>query len=200
MSKSKYFAAGALGLGSLGYFLSTNSGARWLNNSFKKKEVNKAEAVPFVNPEYYLGKWYQVYRTANSFQNDKAIQTTAEYSLKDPDILLKDGGEITVVNTETFTDSNGKQEIKIAKGSAISRSGETYNKLLVSFFKPFWGDYWILDLGDQIDGLYSHALVGSPFSNSMWVLSRTETLDPQVFASILKKAQDFGFTLDRPVV
>ncbi len=31
-------------------------------------------------------------------------------------------------------------------------------KLEVSFFRPFWGDYWIIDLADA----YTYAVVGHP--------------------------------------
>ena len=47
-------------------------------------------------------------------------------------------------------------------------------KLRVSFFRPFYGDYWVLALGSGQD--YGWVLVGEPTRKFGWVLSRTPTI------------------------
>ena len=39
----------------------------------------------------------------------------------------------------------------------------------------FWGDYWVLGLGDN----YEYAVIGTPSRKYGWVLSRTPVLDKE---------------------
>jgi apolipoprotein D and lipocalin family protein len=65
----------------------------------------------------------------------------------------------------------------------------------VSFFRPFWGDYWIVDLGDD----YGHAVVGHPSRDYLWILARTPSMSPERYASILKKLEAQGYETARLV-
>ena len=56
------------------------------------------------------------------------------------------------------TSSNGTARVAVKDGSN--------SKLKVTFFWPFSGDYWILDL----DPDYMWALVGTPNKKNLWVL------------------------------
>jgi apolipoprotein D and lipocalin family protein len=62
-------------------------------------------------------------------------------------------------------------------------------KLRVSFFWPFYGDYWILDL----DSDYRQVLIGTPSRDYAWVLSRTPQMDEAVLQALLDKAARLGF-------
>ena len=66
-------------------------------------------------------------------------------------------------------------------------------KLEVSFFRPFWGDYWIIDLGKE----YDYAVVGHPSRDYLWILSRTPTMDETIYEDILHRLRDRGYQLDR---
>ncbi len=66
-------------------------------------------------------------------------------------------------------------------------------KLEVSFFRPFWGDYWIIDLGKE----YDYAVVGHPSRDYLWILSRTPTMDETIYEDILQRLRDRGYQLDR---
>ncbi|MGB5372547.1 MAG: lipocalin family protein, partial [Polyangiales bacterium] len=66
-------------------------------------------------------------------------------------------------------------------------------KLEVSFFRPFWGDYWIIDLGPD----YEYAVVGHPSRDYLWILSRTPTLDAEIYDGILTRLEEMGYPLDR---
>ena len=63
------------------------------------------------------------------------------------------------------------------------------SKLKVTFFWPFYGDYWILDLDPQ----YRWALVGTPNRKNLWVLSRTPKLANDVLERLLQRARELGF-------
>lgn len=66
---------------------------------------------------------------------------------------------------------------------------ETNAKLKVSFFRPFWGDYWIIDL----DPDYRFAVVGHPNRKYLWILSRTRTMDPLVYSGVLERLTEQGY-------
>jgi apolipoprotein D and lipocalin family protein len=68
----------------------------------------------------------------------------------------------------------------------------------VTFFWPFEGDYWSLELGDEED--YGYAVVGEPSRKFFWILSRTPTLDEATFDSILVQMPDLGYDPDRLII
>jgi len=61
--------------------------------------------------------------------------------------------------------------------------------LKVTFFRPFYGDYWIIDLDPE----YRWVLVGTPNRKYLWVLSRTPTLEHEVLERLLQRATELGF-------
>jgi apolipoprotein D and lipocalin family protein len=152
---------------------------------FQARLVRAAESgspmrvVPSVDLARYAGKWYEIARLPNRFQRDCAADVTATYALR-PD------GKITVVN-ECRT-SEGKQ--KSAKGTARLASEKGPNtKLKVSFFWPFSGNYWIIDL----DADYRWAVVGEPDRKYLWILSRDPQLDEALYRRLVQRAQQQGY-------
>ena len=138
-------------------------------------ETSTLQAVPSVDVEQYMGTWYEIANFPMRFQ-EGCTGTTATYAL--------DGDQVSVVN-RCFKDSlDGEEEV--AKGRARVVDTETNAKLEVSFFRPFWGAYWIIDLADD----YSYAVVGHPDRSYLWILSRTPQLDEQVYAGILERLVD----------
>ncbi len=104
----------------------------------------------------YLGRWYELARYEQGFQKD-CDGVTADYA-------LRDDGKIEVINTCRKPDG----KIKQAKGKAKIVDVATGAKLKVSFFGPFYGDYWVLDHADD----YSWAIVGEGSGKYLWILSR----------------------------
>lgn len=94
---------------------------------------------------------------------------TAEYS-------KKDDGDIRVVNT-CVTQSG---EINQSVGTAKIVEKSTNAKLKVTFFWPFYGNYWVIDLGDN----YEYAVVGEPSRDYLWILSRTPMMPDSVYRKI----------------
>lgn len=132
--------------------------------------------VKKVDLNRYLGTWYETARYDHSFEQG-CTDVTATYA-------LKENGDIKVTNRCIDEDGN----IDIANGSAYAVN-EDNNKLKVTFFWPFYGDYWIL----MLDKEYRYAVVGSPSREYLWILSRTKTLPNNTIKTILEKVKKLGF-------
>jgi len=132
------------------------------------------ETVTFVDLDRYLGEWYEIARYHHRFQ-EGCVDSKATYS-------LRDDGRINVVN-ECYKKSSDK--LHSVKGKAWVVDKETNARLKVSFFWPFAGDYWIIDLGPD----YEYAVVGHPNRKYLWILSRTPVMDEEVYQAILARLQ-----------
>ena len=69
----------------------------------------------------------------------------------------------------------------------------TNAKLEVTFFWPFWGEYWIVDL----DPDYQFAVVGHPGRDYLWILSRTPTMEKEVYTDILERLRNKSYQVER---
>ena len=145
----------------------------------KEPELTVVESVEL---DRYLGVWYEISSYPNWFQRN-CTAVTADYS-------LRDDGRIKVVNSCRKGSLDGK--LKQATGRAKVVDTETNAKLKVSFFGPFWGNYWIIDLDPE----YQWAVVGEPKRKYLWVLSRTRTLDDDTYQQILARLTQKGYDPD----
>lgn len=147
---------------------------------FDKHPVGNA-AVPqpakTVDIQQYLGKWYEIARYEQGFQKD-CEGVTATYA-------MRDDGSISVLNTCRKPDG----KLSDAKGRAKIVGDRNGAKLKVSFFGPFYGDYWVLDRADD----YAWAIVGEPDGRYLWILSRTPDLTVQEVAALYAKAAALGY-------
>ena len=148
-----------------------------LNQPVYRQSTTPLQTVASVDLNKYLGKWYEIYRLPNWFEDDDCASVTAEYSLR------TDGG-VSVLNT--CHKASKKDE---AKGIAKIVEGTNNSKLRVSFFRPFYGDYWILDLAND----YSWVLIGEPAGKYFWILARDKKLSPELEESLLVKAEKLGY-------
>lgn len=137
--------------------------------------------VEKVDIEKYKGSWYEIARFEHFFEKG-CKNVTATYELK------KDG-DIQVINRCTMIEDQKKKE---ATGVAYAVDS-TNSKLKVSFFRPFYGDYYILDVASD----YSYALVGAPSRELLWILSRTKTIDESTKEKILAKLPLLGFDKEK---
>lgn len=131
---------------------------------------NVPTTVASVDLDRYLGTWYEIARLPNRFQDHCAGDVTAEYA-------RMDDGRIRVINR--CREASGTTDE--ARGIARIVDAATNAKLEVSFvslfgWHLFWGDYWILDLGEA----YQYAVVGHPDRTYAWILARTPRLTPEV--------------------
>jgi apolipoprotein D and lipocalin family protein len=140
------------------------------------KDLPPLKTVKQVDLNRYVGLWYEIAKIPNSFQDQCAYGTTAEYKLD------KDG-DIVVINSCYNEDG----EIDIADGVANVVDKKTNSKLEVSFvsflgIRPFWGDYWIIGLDEN----YEWAVIGTPNRKYGWVLSRTPSLPDETMQKIFE--------------
>ena len=125
----------------------------------------------------YLGRWYELARYEQAFQKD-CDGVTADYALR-PD------GKLSVVNTCRKPDGS----MKSAQGKAKIVDPVTNAKLKVSFFGPFYGDYWVLDHADD----YSWAIVGEGSGRYLWLLSREAEPGAAKLAALVQRAKALGY-------
>jgi len=142
--------------------------------------------VERVDLARYVGLWHEVARLPQRFQDSERLrceEVTAEYTAR-PD------GRIGVVNS-CVNALDPARPRSVARGQAYVVEGSNNTRLRVSFFWPFYGDYWVFGL----DPDYRWAVVGSPSRRSLWVLSRTPVLPPAELERALGIARAQGFDL-----
>ncbi len=147
----------------------------------KSKEVRTVDRVDL---ERYVGLWYEIARYPNWFQKKCAREVTATYT-------LLENGRVEVLNS-CRTQSG---ELAKAKGKAKVVDKKTFARLRVTFFWPFYGDYWILDLDPE----YRFAVVGEPSRKYLWILSRTPRMEDAEYQAILERLKVNGFDTGRLV-
>ena len=146
-------------------------------------EVTKRplQVVPAVDLARYAGRWYEIARLPNRFQRKCSSDTIAMYS-------LRGDGKITVVNECRMADGH----ITSVKGTAHAASKVGSNtKLKVTFFWPFYGDYWIIDLDPE----YRWAVVGEPDRKYLWILARDRSMEEGLFNSIVERIKAQGYDI-----
>ena len=140
------------------------------------------ETATNVNLKQYVGKWYEIASFPNYFQKGCNC-TTAEYELVDD--------YVKVTNTCRKDSVSGKQIQAIGKATAVE--GSNNSKLKVSFFWPFKGDYWIIELAPD----YSYVVVGDPARKYLWILSRTPKMDENIYQQLLVKIRQKEFDITK---
>ncbi|MBN1302210.1 MAG: lipocalin family protein [Melioribacteraceae bacterium] len=145
------------------------------------------DVVKSVNISRYLGKWYEIARLPNSFQED-CYCATAEYKLIDSLTLS--------VRNECREDSISG-ETDYAEGEAFVVEGSNNAKLKVQFFWPFKGDYWIIEL-DETN--YSYAVVGTPSRKYLWILAREPKMQKEMYDALIDRIAKKGFDVDNLII
>lgn len=132
-----------------------------------------------VELDRYLGRWYELYRYDAAFQKG-CEAASADYS-RNPD------GTIRVLNSCRKGAVDGP--LKTATGRAKIADTATGAKLRVSFFGPFYGDYWVLDHDED----YRWSIVGEPSGRYLWILSRDPAPSEAVRAQLRQRATQLGY-------
>lgn len=143
------------------------------------------QTVSYVDLHRYLGTWYEIARLPNRFERRCDADVTANYS-------LRGDGTIRVVNGCRQKDGS----IRRSNGYAKIVDKNTNSKLKVTFFWPFFGNYWIVDL----DRDYRYAVVSEPRRKYLWILSRTPQVDPALYQRILERIEVLGFDSSRLIM
>ncbi|KQR93344.1 lipocalin [Chryseobacterium sp. Leaf180] len=137
-----------------------------------------ATAVQDFKADKYLGKWYEIARFDFRFEKN-LDNTTAEYSRnEDRTIRVRNRGYNYV-----------KKKQKESIGEARFVNGENEARLKVSFFKPIWSGYNVIDIDED----YQNALVVGNSTKYMWILSRKTEIPEEIKTRFLNKAKSLGF-------
>ncbi|MEM0952786.1 MAG: lipocalin family protein [Pseudomonadota bacterium] len=136
------------------------------------------EAVDSVDPERYLGTWYEIARLDHSFERDLR-NVTATYSKRE------DGG-INVLNKGYNYED---REWNSAEGKAYPIEAGKWNRLKVSFFGPFYGGYNIVALDED----YQWVMVVGPSRDYLWILARSPDLERDIVNTLVSRAEALEF-------
>lgn len=150
------------------------------------KSMPPLQTVADVNLQRYAGAWHEIARFPHRFQKG-CYASRAVYT-------LQNDGLIGVYNECRKGAADGP--VKSVQGKARVVDKQTNAKLEVSFFWPFWGDYWIIDL----DSDYQWAVVGHPNRKYLWILSRQKKLDEEVMSGIKRRLQQQGYDLHKLLI
>jgi len=116
-------------------------------------------------------------RLPDIFQSACASDTRATYRPEEKDVEV-----VNQCRSEKGT-------IEQINGIAKVVEGSHGTKLRVSFFRPIYGDYWVLDLDPE----YRWVLVGEPSRKYAWILARSKNLDVATQEALLTRATALGF-------
>jgi apolipoprotein D and lipocalin family protein len=139
--------------------------------------------VPYVNITEYAGTWYQISDFPQWYETFCGQCTVANYSLS------QDGTYVVVQNSC----QNGAGKVQTITGKATPENPQN-NKLAVVFssFSPFAAQYWIV----RLDVNYQWAVVSNSNASDLYILSRTRTMEPSLYDSIVQNLQLAGFHTD----
>ncbi|WP_417429898.1 lipocalin family protein [Halpernia sp.] len=167
----KSFSRIALGLG-------LSAAAIFLLNSCAIGLPKGAEAVTNFNVNKYVGKWFEIARLDYRFEKNLDHVTATYFTIGNGDLKVDNRGF-------DYKKNKWKDAFGIAKFAKSPDIGE----LKVSFFRPFWASYNVID----IDENYKYALVIGKNTDYMWILSRYETIPDSYKQRFLAKAKSLGF-------
>lgn len=149
--------------------------------------MDPPQTVKHIDVERYMGVWYEIARFPVFFQRG-LVAVTAQYS-------LEDDNRIRVKNRGLKRSFDGK--VSSIEGYASIPDPESPTKLRIRFdpfpVRYFPADYWIVDLDED----YEYAVVSTPSRKTLWILSRTPSMDDLRYDAIVRRLAQRGFEVDR---
>lgn len=153
-------------------------------------QVAQAEVrpVPYVDLARYAGKWYEIGSFPQGFQRGCKCVTANYLPLSNGQIEVvntcqKDGAERSVTGRARVIDPVSNAKLQVRFGIPI-------------FLPTFSGNYWVIGL--DVD--YRYAVVSNSDGSSLWILSRTRTLDAALLDEALQIAETNGLDLQELVL
>lgn len=137
----------------------------------ERRSLAPPQTVESVDLARYMGTWYEIASFPNRFQ-ENCTGTTATYA-------LREDGTVQVVNRCFLDELDGEEVVVEGAAHAVEDSGNA--KLRVTFFWPFYGDYWIVAL----DAAYQWVAVSEARREYAWILARTPELNEATYDAIL---------------
>jgi apolipoprotein D and lipocalin family protein len=139
-----------------------------------------------VDPQRYVGLWYEIARLPNKLQVDCRAPTS--------NWVKQDDGTFQVVQTCRQGSPTGPLRIWRAAGRIID--GTNNSKIRLGFFGGFiHQDYWIIDRADD----YSWCMLSTPTSKWLWIMARRPAVSPSLEAALVARARTLGYDTARLV-
>lgn len=142
-------------------------------------------AIPKLDLNRYMGAWYEVARYPNKKE---------KHCVSDSMVLYAPGDKSNRFSVVISCQMKGGNPDAWNANGKMDKNGD--GRLTVSSLWPFSAKDWVLAVGPE----YEWALVGSPNHKSLWVLSRTAVMQPEVLAEIEGKAKAEGFDTGKLVI
>ena len=146
------------------------------------------EPTRTVDLDRYLGRWYEIYRYEAPFQKD-CEAVFADYSRTGSAQAGETQARVALQVVNSCRKGSVDGPLKTATGRIRIADPVTNAKLKVSFFGPFYGDYWVLDRGPE----YDWSIVGEPSGRYLWVLSRDPKPAPSMRAMLRQRVEQLGY-------
>lgn len=151
-------------------------------------EVTSVDALDITR---YAGQWHEIARLPMFFQRKCAREATAQYTLRDDDLIgvanrcLTEDGQVLESDGVARRDPDhpGRLEVRFAPD-------------WLSWLPLTWADYWVIAL----DPDYQWAMVGEPGRDYLWILSRTPEMERSQFEALKARAEAMGYDLEPLVV
>lgn len=151
----------------------------------RRTQISQMSTVSSVDLARYAGRWYEIARLPNEFQEECAGYVSADYT-------IRSDGNVDVVNQCRHYDG----ATAVARGVARSADPQTNAKLQVRFAPAFlswfpmvWGDYWVIGLDEN----YRWAVVAEPTRRYGWILSRTPEIAEVDWIAAMAVLQNNGY-------
>jgi len=150
------------------------------------------ESVEHLDMQRYAGIWYELARMPNRLQARCVADATTSYR-------QLDDGSMSLV--QRCREEGNRWGVMVGRAMHIAgdRSGA---RLKLSFLPPWlawWPssteDHWIVMLDED----YRYAVVSQPSRRGLWILSRTPTLDPDTYESIVARLRAQRYPVDQLV-
>jgi len=135
------------------------------------------DVAPNVDLARFQGQWFEIAKLPR-FTQANCTGTTAFYTMRE--------GGIDVLNECHLERLDGKLKSSAAR---VNPAGEDAAAKLRIDVGGFFGDYWILEVGES----YEYAVIGVPSRDYLWILSRTAKLDQAKLDGILARTRAAKF-------
>jgi apolipoprotein D and lipocalin family protein len=144
------------------------------------------QTVPYVDVSRYLGAWYTISRNPLIFEGKCVCSRQV--------LGVTSSGRVSVYNSCNEYMGGPLREIS---GFADNQDPKTNAKFIVDFNLPHKGSYWIIGL----DKDYRYAVVSDPSRMSLYILSKTPDLAPDLYqAAVAEVAGQIDVSKLEPIV
>ena len=141
-------------------------------------------AVPRFDLDRSLGIWYEIARYPNKVEKP---------CVSDGMVLYAAGDKPRHFQMVTSCLMKGADPEAWDANVTIDKAGD--GQLKLTYIWPFSRKYWVLATGPANEW----ALIGAPNHKSLWILSRTHSITPEILGEIKQKAAAQGFDLAKLV-